>query len=559
MSQSSVNPSPGSDARPDAYSYVRFSTLAQELGDSLRRQVDLARRYALENNLRLNERSFRDLGVSGFRGRNVEAGALGAFIAAVKSGLIPRGSYLLIEQFDRLSRDHVNKALRLLLDLVEDYGITVVTLVDGKVWNSETVQDMTNVLISVILMSRAHEESKSKSKRLTEVWGEKKTAAAEGRGERIVTSECPRWMRPTADKTGFELVPELADSVRRVYAMRLAGHGVSSIVTRANTEGWPVPGKQPLRLPGETWTEYAKRAPSQSWHTSLVGRLLRNRAVLGEYQPHRNMPDGKRTPVGDSIAGYYPSIIDEQTFLRVQAVAERRGAFPGRRDASYKNWLQGLLRCACGNTMVRKNKNSLAQPNYARYYCSARNRGVSTCAGANAGQLESAVLHVVSARAPAHFDGHRRSEEIKAQLDLLSVEIAAARSKRDRLTEAVAESTTPVKSILPLLARAELEVEEAEERDRTLRAEASDIAADADAVFASIARRASTLASLDDRAELREDLARVISRVEVHEPAGYIRVWLRGDDEIPIVQPLRPDGAVPGLSMEPPPGWPAHA
>lgn len=548
MSQVLVNAEIPMDERPDAYSYLRFSSMAQEPGDSLRRQVELARRYAADHNLRLNERSFRDLGVSGFRGRNVEVGALGAFIAAVKGGLIARGSYLLIEQFDRLSRDQVTKALRLLLDLVEDHGITVVTLVDGKVWNAETVQDVTNVLVSVILMSRAHEESKSKSKRLIEVWGEKKAATAEGRARRIVTSECPRWLRPNEDKTSFEPVPELVDVVRRVYAMRLAGHGVSSIVTRANAEGWPVPGKPPLRLPGESWDDYAKRAPLQSWHTSLVGRLLHNRAVLGEYQPHRNLAPGKREPAGAPIPGYYPAIIDEQTFLRVQAVAERRGEFPGRRDASYRNWLQGLLKCGCGQSMVRKNKNSQAQPNYARYYCSARNRGVSTCAGANAGELERAVLYVVSALAPAQFDGHRRADEIKTQLDVLSVELAAARSKRDRLAEAVADSTAPVKSILPLLAKAEDEVEELEAQDRALRAEASDIAADADAVFESIARRAGALSSLDERAELREDLARVVRVVEVHEPAGYIRVWLRGDDEMPILHPLRPDAQMPGLA-----------
>lgn len=547
MSQVTVTPEESPAPTGVAYSYVRFSTVKQELGDSLRRQVEMARAYCARHNLHLHEDSYRDLGVSAFKRKNVERGALAAFIDAVKTGKVPPGSYLVVEQFDRLSRADIDIAVRLLLELVHA-GIRVVTLVDEKVWDRETVKDIGNLILAIVYMSRANNESMAKADRLSQIWGEKKRRAADGSAQRIITSECPRWLHPAQDRTGFELVPELVESVRRVYAMRLAGHGVMSIVSRANRETWPVPGKPPLRRPRESPEAYAERATSRTWHTSLVGRLLRNRAVLGEYQPHRNLDDGKRAPVGEPVQGYYPSIIDEQLFQRVQAVAERRGEFPGRRDASYRNWLQGLLKCACGQTMVRKNKNSLAQPNYARYYCTARNRGVSTCAGANAGELERAVLYVVSALAPAQFDGHRRADELNAQLDVLTVELAAARSKRDRLAEAVADSAAPVKSILPLLAKAEAEVEELETRDRARRAEAADIAADADAVFESIARRAGSLSSLDERAELREDLARVVRVVEVHEPAGYVRVWLRGDDEMPILHPLRPDSQVPGLT-----------
>lgn len=79
--------------RPIAYSYVRFSTKKQELGDSLRRQVEAAQRYAKEHNLQLSQRTFRDLGVSGFKQRNVKQGALAAFIGAVKSGLIAPGIF----------------------------------------------------------------------------------------------------------------------------------------------------------------------------------------------------------------------------------------------------------------------------------------------------------------------------------------------------------------------------------------------------------------------------------------------------------------------------------
>lgn len=552
MSQVPVNKEKATEDRPIAYSYVRFSTAKQELGDSLRRQVAMAREYADKHGLRLSERSFQDLGVSGFKGKNAEDGALGAFRSAVKSGIIASGSYLLIEQFDRLSRDQVTKALRLLLDLVEDLGITVVTMVDGKVWDAETVKDVTNVLTSVILMSRAHEESKAKSKRLSEVWGEKKKKAVEGTAKRIVTSEGPRWLRAKEDKTGFEVIPELAESVRKVYAMRLAGHGVVSIVNRANAEGWPVPGKPPLRKPDETPEEYEQRTKgAMTWHTSLVGRLLRSRAVLGEYQPHKNVGDN-REAVGDPVPGYYPAIIDEDTFVRAQAVRDRRGAFPGRRDASYKNWLQGLLRCACGHSMVRKNKDSKAQPGYARYYCSARNRGVSKCAGANAEQLENAVLYVVSAVAPSHFDGTARIDKLKGEIDALEVDLKARTEVRDNYADAIGRpGKAPLGSLLQRLEQAEAQVAETQAALQRARAEIAELSNDVDGVFQGVLEKARSLSTLDERAELREELGRIIRKVEVFEPQGYIRVHLRGDDEDPIVQLLRPDGRLPGVTIEP--------
>ena len=73
--------------RAKAYSYLRFSTPDQMQGDSYRRQTEAARNYAEQNSLDLDEAlTFRDLGVSAFRGANVIDGALGQFIEAVDTG-----------------------------------------------------------------------------------------------------------------------------------------------------------------------------------------------------------------------------------------------------------------------------------------------------------------------------------------------------------------------------------------------------------------------------------------------------------------------------------------
>lgn len=518
----SINEVLSPETRGIAYSYVRFSTVKQELGDSLRRQVAMAEEYCKKHSLDLHPVSYRDLGVSAFKRKNIEKGALAAFIEAVRTGKVAKGSYLVIEQFDRLSRADTNKALRLLLDLV-DAGIKVVTLVDEKVWDEESIKDTTNLIIAIVYMSRANNESAAKAKRLSEVWTQKKKSAAAGTARRVVTSECPRWLKPNDDKTGFEPIPERVESIKKVFAKRIEGYGISSIVALANKEGWPCPGKPPVRKSGESEEDFALRcATPNTWHTSTVGRLLRNRAVLGEYQPHENDPedDNKRIPVGDPIKGYYPAILDEQTFLRALAKAERSGRFPGRRDASLKNWLQGLLRCTCGHSFVRKNKDSKAQPEYARYYCTARNRKVfradgTLCPGANAKELESAVLYVVSNVAPAFFKGSSRVEELKANAEVLEVEASAHRTVRDRFVEAIGSSGASIPALLKKLNEAEEALQKSEKALAAVRAEIADIDEDSDDVFDSIANQVRSIDSLDARAELRENLARIIEKVVV--------------------------------------------
>jgi DNA invertase Pin-like site-specific DNA recombinase len=130
-----------------AYSYVRFSTSKQELGDSLRRQVQMAEDYCAKAGLDLHPVSYRDLGVSAFKRKNIERGALSAFIEAVRIGKVARGSYLVIEQFDRLSRADTNKALSLLLNLVEA-GLLELASVCGWRQSQRFLQQMGRTLFA---------------------------------------------------------------------------------------------------------------------------------------------------------------------------------------------------------------------------------------------------------------------------------------------------------------------------------------------------------------------------------------------------------------------------
>src|SRR5262245_17001370 len=98
--------------KPLVYSYVRFSTPEQRKGSGKARQDALAERWCVKRGYSLC-RNYSDLGVSAYKGRNATHGDLSRFLHLVQTGKIPRGSVLLVESLDRLSRDNINKAVEL--------------------------------------------------------------------------------------------------------------------------------------------------------------------------------------------------------------------------------------------------------------------------------------------------------------------------------------------------------------------------------------------------------------------------------------------------------------
>ncbi|HFL8990493.1 TPA: recombinase family protein, partial [Escherichia coli] len=112
------------------YSYIRFSSTKQAFGDSHRRQSKAIQDWLANHPDHILDESlsFEDLGRSAFHGDHLkEGGALRAFLEAVKQGLIPSDSVLLVESLDRVSRQSISHAQETIRGILEQ-GITVVTL-----------------------------------------------------------------------------------------------------------------------------------------------------------------------------------------------------------------------------------------------------------------------------------------------------------------------------------------------------------------------------------------------------------------------------------------------
>src|SRR5690242_4190903 len=112
---------------PRAYSYSRISTKIQAKGHGIERQLEDARLFAAEHDLELDhELSLTDVGVSAFKGKNAASGNLGKILRAIEDGRIASGSWLIVESFDRLSRQDVFSAFSMISRIV-DAGIIIAT------------------------------------------------------------------------------------------------------------------------------------------------------------------------------------------------------------------------------------------------------------------------------------------------------------------------------------------------------------------------------------------------------------------------------------------------
>lgn len=311
-----------------AVSYIRFSAKIQERGDSVRRQTKNAQDLCDRNDLILdNSFSFQDLGTSGFSGANLkEESGLGAFLALLKAGKIPKGITLVLEKFDRLSRQHPMRQLPL-IDSILRAGIRIATTQPDRFYTEKDIEDNPYILYEILSHAMSgYGESKRKSERCGDAWTQKRVMATKGKA---LTKRVPAWLYVEGEKTDdirtIKADPIKVEVLRRIFAMAEAGLGSPNICKKLNSEG-------------------VKSFTGNDWKFVYVTRLLSDRKVLGEHQPYHDK--AQKQPIGEPMIGYYPTVIDQDTFDRVQVAKQGRlknkGA-KGRLEAGCVNVFRGLL------------------------------------------------------------------------------------------------------------------------------------------------------------------------------------------------------------------------
>jgi len=395
---------------PLAYSYIRFSTKDQLKGDSLRRQTELSERYCADHNLTLADVPFEDKGVSAFKGRHATTGALSDFLSLVNSGNIKKGSHLLIESFDRLSREESKKALIRFLGLLEA-GIVIVTLADNKVYDSDS--DQMDVMYSLMIMGRAFEESQMKSQRLSAAWANKRQDAIDGK--KPLTKQCPAWIE--LDEGKYKLNPERSIIIRDIVDMAIAGAGNSTIAASLNRKGV------------DTFSRGVQ------WHTSYIQRILESPALYGTIQPK-----AAGVPVGPPIDNFYPAVIEKELFYKMRG-ARAKPLSRGRKGGTYSNILSGITTCSeCGSVHHYKDKGR--PPKGQKYLVCSKKIG-GTCASkyARYDQIEIITLLTLS-----QIDVSRIVEPEKCGNERADIEhaIDELQTKIDNFTAAIGSGSAAI-------------------------------------------------------------------------------------------------------------------
>jgi DNA invertase Pin-like site-specific DNA recombinase len=525
-----------------AHSYLRYSTPEQALGDSERRQVEKARLWAAANGHDYDD-SYRDPGVSAFRGRHRAVGALARFLDDVRSGRIPKGDLLIVESFDRLSREEPLKAFDLFREIIE-HEITLVTgFASGspQSYNKERLK-REHWLLHVVLgeMSRAHSESQHKSERQLESYVAKRRLAREKKFP--MTAQCPHWIMLVGEgnQQHYELNPEKAPIIRRIVRDTISGLGKWKICIRFNEEDVPSPtGKS-------------------GWKPSTISRILASESLIGIYQP-RKMVAGRRVPEGDPIPEYFPAVVSEAEFWQARQATESRRKIGGRKGESYANLVTTLGFCEiCGGRLTYVDKGS-GPKGGKTLRCSNGKRGRCTNrSGYPYDLFERDLLHLLPTHmmlVPEKSDGNTsmiRVTELEAVLN-------RQKTTQQHLIDAFQDGD-PIEVVTDRVRRLDAEIKKTQRELVEARKAAKISEHRVRQDFVERICEAHRLLASDDpkrlydvRAKLAQEMRHVVEKVTLHD-AHHISIQTKSPDGSRLRYDLTRDG-VSSLTAFQPEGW----
>ncbi|HZT86983.1 MAG TPA: recombinase family protein [Stellaceae bacterium] len=354
--------------------YGRFSGEGQRGNSSVERQMDMDYYHGRADELGLPfvEIPFFDDAKSGYHGDNLEA-ELGKIFGDIRSGRIPPGSVIGTESHSRLGRLSANEALYQYLDILRTGTKLDIKGRALRTWDS--IGGLSGVLTLMedfidMVIAHKHSADLAKTERDTNQikrrqvqHGERSHTMKKGGPGWFVGHRCPAWLTPLdneieIDGRFYMYQPnEIAKIVRMIFDWADQGLG-TVVIARRLTEKQVAPlGNAHRKNPDKMLS---------SWSPGMVGALLKNRAVIGEWQPttRTREKDGKKLKYsakvaeGDPILHYYPPIIDRAVFDRVQRGLELRRGYDGkpkggRTGNKFGNIILHLGSCGCcGGTVT---------------------------------------------------------------------------------------------------------------------------------------------------------------------------------------------------------------
>lgn len=406
----------------NTYLYIRYSHEKQGEGSSYERQLSMARK-SCPTLIEDKDHVYFDAGKSAYKGEHLEnGGELKRFYDSVEAGVIPKGSTLLVEDLDRLSRDGMWKASDKLRELTEN-GIAVMTLRDGKRY--EGVLKISDALTSLIKQELAHEESAKKSGRVADSYVKRYARARAGEKVKVLLPSWVEWVSASE----YRLKEPEATVVKEIFALASDGYSYAAIAKRLNQRG-----VKPFR----------SGKKDKLWITASLYTIIKGRAAIGTYAPR----DG-----GEPIEGYFPAVVSKEVFDAAQgARAERKAGKDTRTGTAFNLWSKVGICQQCGKPWhaLPKGKNNLLY-----LVCSGKTGGTCTAKNIRADRAELGFREVLLNAVNADYFLEDRQQE-QMELRQLQGQIDAVQQRRAKLLALL--DTDPMPEVAAALKRANAEL-----------------------------------------------------------------------------------------------------
>ena len=298
-----------------AIPYIRFSSFKQTESNSYQRQKESIDRW-LQAHPEYTRSSlvFEDLGKSGFadddKKKYKQASGLIKIRRAIEAGLIRAGDAVLVEAFDRATRQRSLDAVALISPILKA-GVSIVTLDDNVIYTQESL-DGGHFFLLVAKIQAAHGYSKILSERTKESYRIRKDNAKKGQA---VKRFVPVWLT-----TDGKIKEHVAPHIREAFSLYISGVGKTAIANRLRQSGV----EELAKCSGPT-----------------VDGWLQNKTVMGYW---------------DEIPNVYPDIVEKDVFLLAQKTRMERAT--KKPDKTAKHLLVGLVKCGvCGANYIVNNVN----------------------------------------------------------------------------------------------------------------------------------------------------------------------------------------------------------
>ena len=331
-----------------AYSYVRLSSKRQVKGTGEQRQLARPIEICKANGWTLSTKTFSDLGVSAFKGKNRLQGDLATFIQLAKDKKLGESPVLILEQFDRFSRQDIDTSEPALVDLLNS-GCDIHIAFNNKTFTKESTIALGDRIEILVSLKAAFEYSANLSKRIKASNVSLKEKI--NNGDIMKHRNTPNYY--SFDKTKKQYVQnDKSEIVKQIIEEFIDGKTMYSICTGLNDKGIATIGYN----------------PSSKWQTMSLKNILSNDALYGKLY--------------NNFSFYSDPIIDKATFDKIQLILSKSKNNKGRHSSTFINIFRGLAKCpickesfSCYSDLINRRTKKQHKTPYRYLRCSGVSNG----------------------------------------------------------------------------------------------------------------------------------------------------------------------------------------